>query len=480
MTCRNKLYFIAPQIKVPISTEEGPRLTAWYSAQQELRKRVLKFWALRNGTEVREPDPALHSPHFGLLFLASWLRREGHDVVYVDEEYQKQKGHWQSILNEMTQRAAGIFVGGITVHYNHVQDLICYLKQCTRAVIIAGGHHATYRERDALGAGADLVVRGEGEIAASHIANLIVHGRCTWDEVPGVSFLSGNELVRIPKPKPISLHELPDFPYDMVPLEQRKAVDLYVFPSRGCRYNCIFCAEGRYWGGHRMQTPERICALIGAHQKATPFNSVYLYDSSFGEDRYRTLAFCQLFGNRFPGTYLRVLTRLDLLDEELLQAMEMARVIEVLIGIESSDETIRANSGKRLANTTVYEKLENLRRIVPLVKSSWMIGLPGETYESAASTAKMMVELHRRELVVEASVRVATYYPGSPCFESPERHRIKFITQDWSRFHRRCRPPYELPTMTSEDIYTYYCKAMESETAAMNRRIVSFDSKSII
>jgi radical SAM superfamily enzyme YgiQ (UPF0313 family) len=467
----HKLYLLAPAIRVPIDAVEGPRLTRWYRAQQDLRRQVLTAWMCERGVDLREPDPTQHSPHFGLLALGAWLERAGYEVAYLDEEWLDARGRWEAAFATMLSEAAGVFVGGITVHYDHVRALIREVKQRSGAVVVAGGHHATYRECDAIEAGADLVVRGEGELAVEAVAAEIVSGRRRWCAVPGASFVAKGRLVRNPEHHLGSLDDTPPFPYHLLDEEQRATLDLYVFPSRGCRYACIFCAEGRYWGGHRMHSPEVICQFIEAHQRATPFNVVYLYDSSFGEDRERTLAFCRLFAARFPDTYLRILTRLDLIDREMLEAMEQARVIEVLVGIESADEVVRARSGKPLANADLYDRLKELGRVVPLVKSSWMVGLPGETCVSARATATMMADMHARGLVVEASCRVATYYPGTPCFEHPERFGLCFATSDWSRFHRRCSPAYDLDTMTSDEIYTCYCEAMQAETDAMEQRI---------
>lgn len=466
-----KFYLLAPAIRVPIDAVETPRLTRWYRAQQALRRRVLGSWARKRDLELREPNAALHPPHFGLLALGAWLERAGHKVVYLDEEWLDLHGRWEDAFASMLRDAAGVFVGGITVHYDHVRALIREIKQHSDAAVIAGGHHATYRERDALEAGADLVVRGEGELAVEAIASEIVSGRRRWHDIPGASYLADGRLMRTPEQRLADLCETPAFPYHLLEEQQRATLDLYVFPSRGCRYACTFCAEGRYWGGHRMLAPEAICRAIEAHQRATPFNVVYLYDSSFGEDRERTLAFCRLFAASFPQVYLRILTRLDLVDDEMLKAMRQAHVIESLVGIESADETVRARSGKFLTNDDVYDRLEALGHVVPLVKSSWMVGLPGETFASARATATMMAELHARRLVVESSCRVATYYPGTPCFEHPQRFGLRFVSQDWSRFHRRCRPAYELDTMTSDEIYRCYCRAMQAETDAMEQRL---------
>lgn len=467
----HKIYLLAPAIRVPIDVVEGPRLTRWYRAQQALRGQILGAWTRKRDVEVREPDSSLHSPHFGLLALGAWLERAGYEVAYIDEEWLNGRGRWKATLTAMLRDAAGVYIGGITINYDHVRALIREVKQSSDAVVVAGGHHASYREHDALEAGADVVVRGEGERAAESIAAEIVSGRRQWSAVPGASFISKGRLVRNPEQQLENLDDTPAFPYHLLEEEQRTTLDLYVFPSRGCGNACIFCAEGRYWGGHRMLSPETICQAIATHQRWTPFNVVYLYDSTFGENRTRTLAFCQLFAARFPDTYLRILTRLDLVDRDMLDAMRQARVIEVLVGIESADEAVRAQSGKRLANAELYDRLWELGRVVPLVKSSWMVGLPGETRASAIATAAMMADLHTRGLVVEASCRVATYYPGTPCFEHPERFGLRFVTGDWSRFHRRCRPAYDLDTMTSDEIYAHYCEAMQAETEAMERRL---------
>ncbi|NVO02988.1 MAG: B12-binding domain-containing radical SAM protein [Bacteroidetes bacterium] len=468
---KGKFYFIAPKISVEISKAESDRLTRWFNAQQSLRNKILHNWQVSNNIKLKEPNPSLHSPHFGLLTLASLLLENGYNVEYLDQEWLEKKDEWIPTLSKITKDAIAFFIGSITISYPYAVELIKYLKSKSEAKIILGGHHVTYMDIQAIEDGADIVIRGEAESGIQTIANEILINRFCWDNVPNATFLKNGKIYRTQLKSNLNyLH--PIFPFDLLDKEQLKLQEIYVFPSRGCKHSCSFCIEGgKYWNGHYQLSLNQIRSNLLSYNNLLDFNFVYLYDSNFGEDKIWTINLCNLLKNEFPNLYFKTLLRLDLVDEELLIAFRDAGIIEVLVGIESGDENIRKLSGKSMSDDYIFEKLILLNKYIPLVKTSWLVGLPYETKETCKKTIDFIEQVHSMQLVSEASCRIASYYPGTHVFEDPEKHEVSFLNFNWKQYHRRCVPPYNLKNLNAQEIYNYYSKAVEKEIQLIENRL---------
>jgi len=100
-------------------------------------------------------------PPLGLLYIASFLEREGVNVEVVEFLPEKQKELLYQILSKNPD------VIGITCMASQiaiVKDIISSLKELMpNAPIVLGGVHPTAMPKDVLRWGADIVVVGEGE-----------------------------------------------------------------------------------------------------------------------------------------------------------------------------------------------------------------------------------------------------------------------------------------------------------------------------
>ena len=365
MTIRPKFYFIAPRISLELTSEESGRISRWYSAQQKLRNCLIAEWQVKTGNQLAEPDTSLHSPHFGLLTLAGILSEQGYAVEYIDQEWLEKTDKWNAKLSEITLNAIAIFIGSITVSYPNAVELIQYLKGVTNAVIILGGHHVTFLDKEAIEDGADIVIRGEGESAVLAVAHEILSGRQQWKNIPNATFISNGSFVRTSH-KVGKKRLLSSFHFELLNPEQLKCQEIYVFPSRGCLNSCSFCIEGgKYWNGHHMLPFSLIRETLVRYRSLLPYNFIYLYDSNFGENKNWAIELCKILCNEFPDLWFKTLIKLELLDEELLVAMKNAGIIEILVGIESGDESIRGLSGKSITNQMVLEKLELAKQYIP-------------------------------------------------------------------------------------------------------------------
>jgi magnesium-protoporphyrin IX monomethyl ester (oxidative) cyclase len=135
---------------------------------------------------------------------------------------------------------------------------------------------------------ADIVVKGEGEIAFARIAN----GE-PWEHIPGLVYRRGNGEIRETPLRSEQLRNIDSIPppgYHFRPMQEytlwsprgdRSQRTLSLISSRGCPFTCEFCSipeKGQRW---RPFTPERILGEIDMCIDRFGVNHIEFEDDNF-------------------------------------------------------------------------------------------------------------------------------------------------------------------------------------------------------
>jgi len=96
---------------------------------------------------------------------------------------------------------------GITLHataaHNTALRIAKGVKENSKeALLVAGGHHATFVPMEMLRGGFDVVVLGEGDLTIQEIAREVGEGRRDFSKIKGIVFNQGNRFVETP-PAPL-------------------------------------------------------------------------------------------------------------------------------------------------------------------------------------------------------------------------------------------------------------------------------------
>ena len=106
--------------------------------------------------------------------------------------------------------------------------------------------------------------------------------------------------------------------------------------------------------------------------------------------------------------------RLDTLDRELIQAMEVAGCYSVAVGIESGSERILTAMKKRLHIDTVREKVALIKSCSRIkVTGFFLLGYPCETRSDIEKT----IQLSRQLDLDRAAFSLFTPFPGTEIYE---------------------------------------------------------------
>ena len=161
--------------------------------------------------------------------------------------------------------------------------------------------------------------------------------------------------------------------------------------SRGCPFHCIFCEQGGF--KFRPRTPHNVVDEIEECYHVFKVREFDFFDSSFTVQKQRVLEICQEILHRDIKVAWAIRSRVDLVNEEMLQSLARAGCKRIYYGIESGDAGIL----KTLRKET---NLEMIKEIMALTRKHkidtfgyFMIGSPGETEETVKRTVNFALDL---------------------------------------------------------------------------------------
>ncbi len=382
------------------------------------------------GLMGRHEDTMVPIPPLGVACIAAVLSRDGHNVSVLDQ-YAEKLDNAGTVLRIAGLRPHLVGFSCLTPAMATVKDLARKLRGALPGVkIVLGNIHASVFAEALIEQGVcDFVVHGEGENAVSGLARALSRDEMPLN-VPGISLLENGKPVFTGPPVQVAdldslpypaWHLMPVSAYRAHPISGVSGILLPVQAGRGCPHRCAFCSQNAMFKGVRARRIESVVDEIEHLADHYGLSQFGFEDSIFPLTKADGLAFCEEMRRRGLHRRLQWFTeiRVDMADLELFRAMKEAGLVMLLFGIESADEKILAHCGKTITP-------EQSRRAVELAKKArlrtlglYILGLPGETRESAWKTIRFALEVDTDF----AKFNIAVPYPGSPFFENWRKGR---------------------------------------------------------
>ena len=251
----------------------------------------------------------------------------------------------------------------------------------------------------------DYVFRGHCERELATFVRRWRHGENVSD-LPGLAWRTADGEVRInPKPPVPDINDLPDFPYERVPMERYMANSFMGsrttahHSSYGCPFMCNFCAvvhkvNGRY----SAQTAQRTATVVDTLATRYGANAVLFFDNNFFVQESRIAEFSERIEHLGIGWwgYGRADTMLKFTDSTWA-AMRDSGLKMVFMGAESGDnETLRRmNKGGKQDAETILAVAEKMARFNIVPEMSFLIGNPPNAEQDADTTMRFIRRLKR-------------------------------------------------------------------------------------
>ena len=397
-------------------------------------------------------------PPLGILYIAAVLEKEGIEVQVVPADVLGLG--WREIRSRILDYKPDI-VGVTTTTENRFQSfkLIGLAKKTLpSALTVLGGPHASLAAEDSLLhiPELDLVVRGEGELTMIDICRALERKMdfSSLAHLAGISLrLDGRVMANQPRSPITNLDGLPFPAFHLVPFEkynfkievpghgQLPAVN--VMTSRGCPFNCNFCATPVNWGRTvRLRSPLNVIREIEFHVERRGSRVIFFYDDTFNTSAKRVEEICDLMIERKLSVFWRAEVRMDLMSKGLLAKMKQAGLFHLSFGVEAGSERVRNKIIDKKVKVKDYHSLVAWCLELGVIPNAFFIvSHPTETWEEARETIGLIEEYKDK---VEASIAILHVYPGTPLERTARERGV--IPPDFSWARKRTRGIITLPT----------------------------------
>lgn len=268
------------------------------------------------------------------------------------------------------------------------------------AVAIYGSVVAQVMKRIEKEAGVDYIIKGDPDGAVFALLTESADA-----QVPGLAYREGSNWVENPaQPFIKDLDKLPFPKWELLPYKKytlsKSSIEshlsfLPVWSSRGCPIGCHYCpyplGQGVPW---RSRSAQNVVDEIEHLIKDLGIEYVLFRDPMFSLNQKRVLQICDEIVRRGLKFNWRCETRVDFLKEETLRAMARAGCDGINFGVESSDVDIQSNVGRAPITQEQFKKSFALCRELDIKTFAFfIIGLPGDTFETVLKTIKFAVEM---------------------------------------------------------------------------------------
>jgi len=263
---------------------------------------------------------------------------------------------------------------------------------------------------------ADFIIRGEPEAWGKRLADGEIPSGVVNETAPFKS-----DDLPVPDWSPFPVRS-----YSYLPALRERPF-LPVLASRGCTFSCSYCPYPVFYHWDK-RSPDSVVAEIRELVGRYGVRGLLFRDPLFTADRKRVRAICE--GLLSDGLKLRWAceTRLDLLDESLIDVLYRAGLRVLNVAVESADEAVlagvkRKNPALRHQEAMVdYCDRKGIR-----VTVFYVLGLPDDTEE----TIRRTVQYAKRLNTHVAQFFVCTPFPGTAFYESL---KDRIVEPDWEHF----------------------------------------------
>jgi len=391
--------------------------------------------------DTHSPQAMLFHP-LGIAQLTALLRQENIDVRAIDCTF-RQRADVLAEIVAAKPRIVGIYAM-VSISDNALEIAGELQQRLPDTLLLSGGPLPTLKPEQFHSA-FHLVLRGEAILAlpalcrdylqsgtsVQNLENLLNNP----EKYPGIYFRDtvGHSIVQT-QPRSSDTDLLNRIPVpDRTDYDHGRYQDFWnnregfslagIMTSYGCPFQCDFCSKPIFGDVFRRRSMDRIFEEIHTI-KALGYDGLWIADDGFTLDLEHLRGFCE----RMIGEKLKMkwfcLSRVDTITLRDMEMMQQAGCEKVFLGLESGSNEILRIMNKQ----TTVEMAENTVALFAQsgIRSAgfFMVGYPGETYETIEKTFLWALTLPLDEI----SFTIPYPLPGTRFFDKAFAVRSKV---DW-------------------------------------------------
>ncbi len=294
------------------------------------------------------------------------------------------------------QKPDAVFVTSLmTYWYPGVFETIENIRRVIPQVpVVLGGTYATLCTDHAKRlSGADIVVHGAGERALSQILKDLFNG----------------DLVSLPDEGDLDMYPYPA--YDLLD----RSDQIPIMTSRGCPFNCSYCASSMLNDGFRFRDPIKIVDEIEFWSRSYGIRNFSFYDDALIVDRERRVVpMLEEILRRDLNCAFHCPNGLHLreIDISLSRLMFRAGFRTIRFGFETADTRRQTDTGGKITNEETKHAIACLQKVGyrrDEIGMYILCGLPGQSASEVRASIDFVRSCGARPVIAEFSP-----IPGTP------------------------------------------------------------------
>jgi len=252
---------------------------------------------------------------------------------------------------------------------------------------VLGGNYATLCPHHAARSGADFVLGGSGEEAIAGFMKKVFAADLPFMPDPG------------------DLDSLPYPAYDLI----NQPDQLPIMTSRGCPFNCTYCASGILNPGFLRRNPDQVFAELEFWQRSLKVRNFSLYDDAFlvKPQEMAIPLLRNIIKHRLPcqfhcpnGLHLREVT------DEIAGLLFKAGFKTIRFGFETADRNRQQQTGGKVTNSDLQQAVQCL------IKAGYgkedigiylLCGMPGQSAAEVQESILFVKSCGARPILAEYS-----------------------------------------------------------------------------
>ena len=367
-------------------------------------------------------------PPIGLGYIATHLQNNGIEVKLIDAVFQRIP--LNELINTLhTERPDFIALNIFTTNYDLVNDLVESIRIDTHFIIGGLSTKQLYSKIIKWNTINPIdIVTGDGELITLDIVK---------NEIKDVPFIeeSNRRVFKIDTGSNYLVKDISNIPLDRSfflndPVAHPLGfLEANIVTSRGCVYNCTFCAAARSLNKdypiREKSDASIIQELKEIHESNSNINSIRVLDDLFLKNNLSVQKAVNVFSqfNFQWRSMAHVMTFKDV-ENNIMDDLKNSGCHELFIGIESGSPKILGEIKKTKNIDQIILNLSKIFRAGINLKGYFIYGFPGETEEDMEQTFKLAVELKHLSICYGVNFRTSVFqyrpYHGTQIYHDLE------------------------------------------------------------
>jgi len=361
----------------------------------------------------------------GLCSISAYAKSRGYkNIELIDSRKLKGWHHFREEVKKKRLDVAGITM--MSCDFNNAMKAAKIIKEVNEnTIVVAGGVHPTVATDEvATNENIDYIIVGEGEISFANLLDNIQNNNKSERIISGIK---------------------PDL--NVLPFEDRELFDYKIttkfvsnFPgifkppsvtiiaSRGCPYNCTFCApHAKLMFGNkvRYRSVDNVIEELKILREKYHFRSLFFWDYSVTLNKGWMEEFAEKYEKNGFKADISANSRADSIcyNEKSIEKLSKTGLRMLHIGYESGSQRILDFIKKDITVEQAIKATEICKKYHILIRGLFMLGIPTEMKEDVQKTIELIKKIRPHIY----SFSYFTPVPGSTLYDYCKERNISLI-----------------------------------------------------